>query len=87
MLRVTVEIVPGGIRELRRTIASMSIGNISNLADISDYQVDAIEATNHLAGTPSRSASCKVLEHDRRQSVWVLIAKAATELQTTGFKD
>ena len=42
MLRVIIEIVPGGHRELRRTIASMAIGNLSNLANVSDYEVDAL---------------------------------------------
>jgi hypothetical protein len=87
MLRVIVEIVPGGVLELRRTIASMSIGNVSDLADISNYQVEAIEAANRLTSSPPRSATCKVTGHDRRQSVWVLIAKAATEIQQARFDE
>ena len=80
MLRVIVELVPGGHQELRRTIASMAIGNVTDLADISDYKVDVLEAANKLTGTPSRSATCVVTRHDRRQSVWALIAKAAAEI-------
>jgi hypothetical protein len=87
MLRVIVELVPGGHRELRRTIASMAIGNVSDLADISDYRVDAMESTNRLAGTPSRSTTCIVSRHDRRQSVWSLIAKAAEAIQTAEFDE
>jgi len=81
MLRVIIEILPNGHRELRRTIASMAICNTSNLADVSDYGIDAVEAANPLTGTPSRSTSCKVLRHDRRQSVWTLLAKAAAEIE------
>lgn len=85
MLRVIIEILPGGQSQLRRTIASMRIGNISDLAEVSDYRVDAIESANQLAGTPSRSATCTVTGHDRRQSVWTLVAKAADEIEKAEF--
>jgi hypothetical protein len=68
-------------------VASMAIGNTSNLADVSDYQIDALESANPLTGTPSRSTSCKVLSHDRRQSVWTLVAKAAAELEKAEFDE
>jgi hypothetical protein len=87
MLRVIIEIAPGGHLEFRRTIASMRIGNISDLADISDYRVDAMESANPLAGTPSRSTTCIVSRHDRRQSVWSLIAKAADEIRKAEFDE
>jgi hypothetical protein len=87
MLRVIIELVPGGHSELRRTIASMAIGNISDLADISDYRVDAMESANRLACTPSRSTTCIVSRHDRRQSVWSLIAKAAEAIQKADFDE
>jgi hypothetical protein len=87
MLRVIIEILPNGHRELRRTIASMAICNTSNLADVSDYGIDVVEAANPLTGTPSRSTSCKVLRHDRRQSVWTLLAKAAAEIEKAEFDE
>jgi hypothetical protein len=87
MLRIIVEIVPNGHRELRRTIASMNVGNLSDLADVSDYQVDATEGANPVAGTPSRSTTCTVVGHDRRNSVWALIAKAASEIEKVEFDD
>ena len=86
MLRVIVEMVPGGRPELRHTIGSMAIGNLSNLADISDYRIDATESANHLTGTPSRSTTCTVSGHDRHQSVWSLIAKAAAEIMKAGVR-
>lgn len=81
MLRIIVEILPNGHRELRRTIASMNVGNLSDLADVSDYTVDAMEGANPVAGTPSRSTTCTVVGHDRRTSVWSLVEKAAAEIQ------
>jgi hypothetical protein len=40
MLVITIDLVPGGYQPNRRTIGSMRIANVSNLADISDYLVD-----------------------------------------------
>jgi hypothetical protein len=77
MLKLTIDLVPGGFEPARRTIATMRIANVSNLADISNYRIEATEGRNPPAGTPHRSASCEVTGHDRRQSVWALVAKAA----------
>jgi hypothetical protein len=85
MLRVKIELVPGGRRELRRTIASLDIGNQSNLADISDYKVDAVASANPVTAKPACFATCTVIRHDRRQSVWSLIAKAASAIQQAEF--
>ena len=46
MLIVTVEIASPG---KRRILAEAKIGNISDLADVSDYAVYAIEGPNMLA--------------------------------------
>jgi hypothetical protein len=81
MLRIIVEILPNGQRELRHTIASMNVGNLSDLADVSEYRVDATEGANPVAATPSRSSTCTVFGHDRRSSVWSLVEKAAAEIQ------
>ena len=56
MLRVIVELIPGGFGPLRRTIGSIRISNLSDLADLSDYRVEMREAANPLAGTPARNA-------------------------------
>ena len=60
MLRVTVEIWPGGEKLFRRTLAIADIGNISDLADTSDYEIRVSEGENALAGTPawSNCAAC-----------------------------
>jgi hypothetical protein len=87
MLRLTVELVPGGFEPMRRTIASMRISNISGLADCSDYCVEATEAANKLTGDPARSAECMVLAHDRKQSVWALLGKACQEILKANYDD
>lgn len=83
MLLVTVELIPAGFTPLRRTIGSMRISNIAGLAEISDYQIEAIEAANPVAGTLPRSAECVVSAHARNQSVWVLLQRACEEIIAT----
>jgi hypothetical protein len=85
MLVVTVDLVPGGYEPYRRNIGSMRIINVSNLAEVSDYDVGAMEGANALTGHPPRSAACTVLAHDRRQSVWALLAKACEEIVKADF--
>lgn len=77
MLDVVIDLVPGGFKPLRRTIAKMVIANCTNLTDVSTYRVDATEGCNDLAGLPARRMTITIRDHDRRQSVWALIAKAA----------
>ncbi|OJU25468.1 MAG: hypothetical protein BGN91_04580 [Nitrobacter sp. 62-13] len=76
MLDIRIDLVPGGSEPLRRTIATMRIANRSNLADLSNYSIDATEGRN-VAGLPARRVSITIQNHDRRQSVWRLIEKAA----------
>ena len=85
MIVVTVEIVPGGFTPARRAIGSLRISNLSNLADISDYRVEVLEAANPLTGTPPRNADCVIERHDRRQSIWKLLIRAATEIETADY--
>ena len=85
MLRLTIELVPGGFEPLRRPIASMRISNMSDLADCSDYRVETMEAANALTGDPARNAECMVLAHDRKQSVWALLAKACHKILKANY--
>jgi hypothetical protein len=80
MLIVRVELVPGGFEPMRRTIASMQISNLSGLADVSDYRVEAMEEANPLTGSPPRSAECIVHAHGRKQSVLALLQRACEEI-------
>ncbi|WP_245508787.1 hypothetical protein [Bradyrhizobium zhanjiangense] len=79
MLVVTVELWPGGIGALRRPLGTMHIGNVSNLADVSNYRVIAMELANPLIGTPAGIAEFRVLDHNRRQRVWALLRHACEE--------
>jgi len=85
MIAVTVEILPGGSDARRRTIGMLRIANLSNLATVSSYSVDALESANPVAGSTARIAACTIEHHDRRQSVWKLIARALAELDDADF--
>jgi hypothetical protein len=85
MLRVTIEMIPGGFSPMRKTIGSMRISNASNLAEVSDYNIDVMGGANPFTSSPPRSASCLVLAHDRAQSVWALLAKASQEIMKADF--
>jgi hypothetical protein len=77
MLRVTVEIWPGGDKTRACPIAIASIANVSDLADVSDYAVNVTEGHNAVTNTPAWSLRGNVFQHDRRTSVWALVAKVA----------
>lgn len=87
MLVVTVDLVPGGYESRRRTIGSMRIANLSDLADASDYSVEVIEGANPLTGAKRRIAACVLQGHDRKQSVFALIAKACEQIVRAEFKE
>ena len=86
MLTVKIDLVPGGFSPLRRTIATMRIGNASDLADVSDYVVEAMESANPLTGNPRRSAQAMVIAHDRRQSVLKLVERACQEILRADYR-
>lgn len=85
MICVTVEIVPGGFEPARRTIGSLRISNVSDLAPISSYEVVVLEAMNPLCGTPSRIANIRLDGHERAQSIWALIGSAIASLDAADF--
>jgi hypothetical protein len=87
LLVLTIDLVPGGYEPHRRTIGTMRIANLSNLADVSHYAVDVIEGANPLTGSPARIASCRVTGHDRRQCLWALIEKAALAARQAEFDE
>jgi len=82
MLKVTVDIVPGGVEAFRRSIGVMTIRNISALDDVSDYRISVWEAANPLTGSPTRVHNFTVRGHRRRQSVWKLIAKVIADMDS-----
>ena len=64
MLRITIELVPGGIELESRAVASMQISNVSDLADCSDY-----EDRKPFDWRQARKAECMVVAHHRRQGL------------------
>lgn len=80
MLVLTIDLAPGGDESRRRTLATMSISNESDLADVSDYLVTAMEAANPLTGHPAGITEVRVLSHSRKQRVWALLQRASEEL-------
>jgi hypothetical protein len=85
LLVITVDLSPGGDESRRRTIGSMRIANLSDLTDICDYSVEVVEGANPVTGTKARKAACMVLAHDRKQTLWALLAKASTEITRAAF--
>jgi hypothetical protein len=88
VLRVTVEIWPGGDKTRACAIAIANIANVSNLADVSDYTVSIAEGYNPITDSPPWSTRGSIFQHDRRKSVWALVAKVAAwaveEAEKTG---
>jgi hypothetical protein len=77
MLRVTVEIWPGGDQTRARALAIANVANVSDLADLSDYAVSASEGHNPFTNTSPWSQRGHIFRHHRRTTVWALVAKVA----------
>jgi hypothetical protein len=77
MLRIIVEILPGGREHLRCELARADLANVSDLSDVSDYAIVASEDVNALAQRGRWEVRGLITKHDRNQSVWSLVAKAA----------
>jgi hypothetical protein len=77
MLVIKVELWPGGYEGMKRTLAKAHVGNVSNLATVSDYVVSVSEGANPITETPAWTARGRIDGHDRQQSVWALVAKTA----------
>jgi hypothetical protein len=84
LLKITVEIYPGGSAEIARPIAAMTVTNLSDLAEVSDYDVVTAEAAHPLTGNASRMCWHQVRNQTRRQSVWKLIGAAIAGLDQAG---
>lgn len=71
VLAVTVEVWPGGDLRRRRVIGLLSLANISQLADVSDY-------TGYLDGEP-----VSVTGHVRSDGAWKLVHTVLTDILQT----
>lgn len=78
MLRIIIQLVPGGLEHGAREVARADLGNLSNLAPTSDYSISAREGVNPLCASPAWQQQGVIMSHDRGQSVWALVARAAS---------
>ena len=78
MLRIIVQLVPGGAEQRAHEVARAELGNLSELAPTSDYSISACEGANPLRASAAWDRRGLIVSHDRRQSVWALVAKAAS---------
>ena len=77
MIQIIIRIVPGGDYSRAWEQAVAEVGNVSNLAPVSDYVVSAGENQNGVTGALDWNARGHILRHDRRQSIWALVARVA----------
>jgi hypothetical protein len=79
MLRIRIEFVPGGDESRVRELAVMTVSNMTALAGKSDYAIAvyAREGVNPVAGRGRWESRGMIFEHDREQSVFAVVAKAA----------
>lgn len=87
MIVVTVELLPGGYAPARLAIGKLQISNCSDLAPISDYVIDVLEAANPVNGAPARIGRSRVEGHDRALSIWALLERAAAAAQHADLLD
>ena len=77
MIRVIVKILPNGSEARAREVARMDIGNVSDLAAISSYEVRASSVANPLSKSPAAFSARGIIEgHRRKDPIWALLAKA-----------
>lgn len=76
MMVIRIEVWPGGNKGMRKIIGTMELGNVSELAEMSDYAGRIIDengkATKHF----------KVYGHKRSLGPWELLRKALTAFDT-----
>lgn len=78
VLRITIELVPSGHDRGKRELARAELSNVSNLDAKSDYEIVACEHDNAPAAASAWTASGLIRNHYRLQTVWALVAKAAS---------
>lgn len=78
MMRVIVEIWPGGDERRARRMAVVDVSNISGLSDVSDYVVDALLNPNQ---PDEKHAVRRVQSHARRLGWAALVERVMSELK------
>ncbi len=69
-MSLTIEIKING-----QTIGGAIVHNVSNLADLSDYDVEIVEKPEPSLGIPFLHRKVRIEGHPRRQTVWALVSK------------
>lgn len=77
MLRIIVELVPGGREHAKFEVARAELGNVSDLAALSNYVIRVGEGANPLTATPAWQRTGRIEKHRRNQSVWKLVERVA----------
>ena len=78
MIRIRVDIWPNGDQRRAFTQGTAVICCAPGQGPVCDYSVHAGESQNEAAQAADWSAKGHILRHDRRASVWALVAKVAT---------
>jgi hypothetical protein len=55
------------------------------MGKVSSYSIHVAEAANPLTKTSARVGGCRIEAHDRNQSIWALIERAALAARTADF--
>lgn len=82
MLKVTVELYPGGNPFNAKYLGHAVIDNVSDLNGISDYKCRVSENANPFTGKRGKIVDVNIKKHDRNQSVWELVYKVVKEART-----
>lgn len=76
-MSLTIELRVNG-----RLIGGALVVNKSDLAEVSDYEVEAVETASRETGRKKDfRVKFPILDHKRKQTVWALVAKVAAEAQ------
>ena len=88
MIRITIELIPGGDESRAREIARAEIANIDAMERFShsDYAITASEGDNKWAGTKAWERRGNLFEQPRRASIWKLCGAVAKWAQTEACK-
>lgn len=78
MIRVTVEMWPGGDQSKKYEIARVDVSNVSDLAEVSDYGTYAVVGKDRFAGG---------VEKHRRSDGWAaLLTRVFHQMTAAGVK-
>jgi hypothetical protein len=79
MIRIRIELIPGGDETRARELARAEIANIDAMERFShsDYAITASECDNKWAGTKAWERRGNLFEQPRRASIWKLCGALA----------